>query len=256
MRNAITILNEFKNVSVDRGSNNILVAGTYAFRTAENSEHVRQTILLETGLSIRVLTEYEEAILSFYGAIHERGFSGTSLVVDIGAGSTEWLLGNSRIFETNSVPLGALTATERYLKSDPPTNQEWSEMQSAVIAKCQSFSPLKKGTDHTLGTGGTITSLAALDMGLEQYDSKRVDGYLLSKKRLDSLIIRLRSVDSTQRRIMISYDPERADIILAGAHILKVFMELGNRTEILVSDRGLRYGIALQELGIISATKL
>jgi len=102
--------------------------------------------------------------------------------------------------------------------------------------------------NHLIGVGGTVTTLAALNLRLKTYHPKRVDGYMLNRHSVESLLNRLKIIPLNERKKILRFDPERADIILAGSGILLGLMKLGHFQELLVSDRGLRFGIVLREL--------
>ena len=140
-----------------------------------------------------------------------------------------------------------------YLHSDPPSADEWQSASDAVRDALKTIPFLTSPSAATfIGVGGTITSLASLELGLKQYDAQQVDGQRLSWEKISNIIRGLRTMSLARRKEHMAFDPHRADIILAGADILLGIMDVGGYSEILVSDRGLRYGLALREFGYVA----
>ena len=247
---AVSILNEYKEASRKFGARSILTVGTQVFRSAENAEDALRCIAEKTGLHPRVLSEKEEAALGFYGAVWNR-HSGTSLVTDIGGGSTEWVLGNGHVRDAGSIPLGAAVLTQKFIRSDPPSDGEWRDLTDHTRTAIRASLPDHSSARRLIAVGGTVTSLAAVDANLERYDPQRVDGSTLSSQTVAECIRRFRSIPRSEREAFLAFDPERADIILAGSAILLEIMIAGEFSEVLVSDRGLLHGLALQAFGYV-----
>lgn len=253
IQDAVPILEEFRDRSRRHGIRRILAIGTQVFRRAENAAEACRLLAERTGLNPRIVSEQEEAALSFYGAVYNRE-PGISLVADIGGGSTELVLGNERLLDSRSLPVGAVVLTQRFLPSDPPEEDRWRAMVEHARESIRS-SRLRSGrANRLIAVGGTVTTLAAAHLALKRYDPERVDGVCLSLERVAGMTHRLRSLSTPRRRTVLASDPDRADIILAGCAILLEIMTCYEFPDVLVSDRGLRHGAALQEFGYIDTT--
>jgi exopolyphosphatase/guanosine-5'-triphosphate,3'-diphosphate pyrophosphatase len=251
LKATIETVNRYREISAQHEADRVNGVGTHVFRAAENRSEALSRILLETGLPVEILTEEEEAAYSFQGALRGRSF-GEAIVIDIGGGSTELTLGNrDRIREWISIPMGAVTGTEEFLKGDPPARRYCMKFQKKVARQIPSRWKEHLGSiPSILCTGGTATTLAAMTLRLKEYDAGRVDGTWLPPEQIRECLDRLCSVSLKARQEMILFDPKRADIIIGGALILLALVESARGT-VMVSDRGLRHGIALREFGII-----
>jgi exopolyphosphatase / guanosine-5'-triphosphate,3'-diphosphate pyrophosphatase len=216
------------------GAERTLLVATSAIRDAENGEALLGEIEWSYGFTTRLLSGEEEAALTFRGAAADD----TTLVVDIGGGSTELIGGGL----DTSVDIGSVRLTERHLPSDPPTA---GELESCAAA-ARSALPNGARPERAVGVAGTITSLAALDLDLAEYDSDRVHGHRLSATGIDAQLERLASMPLAERRRVPALDPERAPVIVAGAVILREVLRHVGLDEIEVSERDLLHGAALE----------
>ena len=146
-----------------------------------------------------------------------------------------------------SMPLGAVYLTERFLKTDPPTGQDISNLRFAVREQlaAQRGEIKPDGSRVLAGTAGTVTTLAAIDQKLAAYDPARINGYVLSSDSIDDIVLRLAALTHAGRKAVPGLEQGREDIILAGAIVAQEIMRLAGATSILVSDWGLREGIVL-----------
>jgi exopolyphosphatase/guanosine-5'-triphosphate,3'-diphosphate pyrophosphatase len=244
------ILKEYIKTATLHNTESIIIIGTHVFRKAKNRDDILQKIQKETGFHVEVLTENEEAEWSFHGAVYDKNLNGDLLVCDIGGGSTEIITGrdNDKI-EMKSIPMGAVSLTERFLQHDPPLKTEWSSMIKYINQQMDNnIKTFFKHGQKFISVGGTVTTLASIELGLKDYDPRSVNGYNLTLERIGKLIDRLMKVTIAEREKILCLDPKRADIIIAGSAILKVVMELGKFESVIVSDRGLRFGIVLREM--------
>ncbi len=247
LKKAITVLKEYAKLAQEQHADEIIVVATHVLRAARNKADIGEAIREETGLHLRILSEKEEAEASYCGATFGRGLMEPACVVDIGGGSTEVILGKAgRIVEVKSIPVGAVGLTERFLRSDPPSDTELANMEHFINTTMKdTLVPLLLGAKNLIGVGGTVTTLAALDLGLRTYDPHRVDGHILQASRIRRMTDHIQKLTLSEREKIMEIDPERADIILAGAYLLKAIMARGPFKTIRVSDRGLRFGIAI-----------
>jgi exopolyphosphatase/guanosine-5'-triphosphate,3'-diphosphate pyrophosphatase len=216
------------------GAERTLLVATSAIRDAENGEAFLGEIEWSYGFTTRLLSGEEEAALTFRGV---GATDDSTLVVDIGGGSTELIGAGLRA----SLDIGSVRLTERHLPSDPPTAAELESCGAAVRSELPDVHP-----DRAIGVAGTITSLAALDLDLAEYDSERVHGHRLSASGIDRQLQRLASMPLAERRQVPALDPERAPVIVAGAVILREVLRHAALDEIEVSERDLLHGAALE----------
>jgi exopolyphosphatase/guanosine-5'-triphosphate,3'-diphosphate pyrophosphatase len=225
--------------------------GTEALRRAPNADEFLRPAARVLGTQIEVIDGGREAALTFLAAA--RSFpavaAGTVVVIDIGGGSTEIIVARSgRIDFRKSLPIGSVRLTERHIKSDPATRTDIAAVTDQITRLLAPVSfPSPPLT--LVGTAGTVTSLAAMSLGLASYDPQLVHGHRLSLRTLDVQIGRLETSTQAEREHIPGLDPKRADVILAGALILQKLAEATHASEILVSDRGIRWGLLYEKAG-------
>ena len=216
-------------------------------RDARGSEAVRAHVRTRFGVDARVISGEEEARVSFGGAISGLGFdSGTEQAVfDIGGGSTEVVMGTppGTIRYAHSFDIGSVRLTERHVASDPPTVAEVRAVLADAHAAFAAVPVLAKGA-IPLGVAGTMTTLAAVALGLPAYDGARVHGHVLRTSDLRDVVQRLAAVPLETRRGMAGLEPKRADVIVAGGLVAQALLEHWNVEAVRVSDRGVRWGVA------------
>jgi len=230
--------------------------GTSALRKASNASEFIQSVKQRTGLEITVITGDEEARLTLLGVARalQRGrdrkshFPPAALVVDIGGGSTELIITRpDKAPAIRSLPLGAVYLTERFIKRDPPSPEELAKLQMAVRSELSEHAAsLQPGPASVfVGAGGTITTLAAVDQGLEKYDPERINQSVLTRAFIDDIVLKLGSMTLESRRGIRGLERGREDIVVAGAVVTQEIMRHFRYTSMLVSDWGLREGIVL-----------
>jgi exopolyphosphatase/guanosine-5'-triphosphate,3'-diphosphate pyrophosphatase len=232
VRNCLT---EYRRELESLGAERALLVATSAVRDAENGEAFLGEIEWSFGFSTRLLSGDEEAELTLRGVGET---DGSTLVVDIGGGSTELIGGAQRI----SLDIGAVRLTERHLPSDPPTDEELEACAAAV----RSVLPDGPRPERAIGVAGTITSLAALDLALAEYDPERVHGHVLTLDAVGQQLSRLASMPLAERRQIPALDPERAPVIVAGAVILRELLDHLGLHSIEASERDILHGAALE----------
>ena len=226
-------------------ANDVVVTATSAVRDSSNREEFLNQIYQETGWRVQLLTGEEEAQTTYTGAISVLKDQNENFVVlDIGGGSTEIALGKQLQLSSGiSVDMGSVRFSERYLKSDPPKKEELKTLRIEVnsLLKTKSFN-LKKY--RLVGVAGTVTSIAAIELGLDEYNASRINGYLLKKKSVEEFIDEFSKITSDE--IEQKYSPfltGRGDVIAGGLIILHEFMNHFNFDELIVSTGGIRHGI-------------
>lgn len=234
----LNTLKLFKEQAEEEKVEVFLVFGTSALRDASNSKDFIQRAKNELGLTIEILSGKQEAEIGFMGAINE--LSQEALIIDIGGGSTEFIIGNkdNGILDMISIDIGALRITEAYIKNDPIKIDEVSAIQEAVqdmVRKISSkFSPQR--LQDIIGIGGTITTLSAIKQDMEVYNGERIHHSKLTKQDISDILNRLSSLNLGERKRVKGLQPGRADIIIAGTIILKCIMEILEIDNLIVSD--------------------
>jgi exopolyphosphatase/guanosine-5'-triphosphate,3'-diphosphate pyrophosphatase len=245
---------EFCAVAGEFGVERIRLAATSPVREARNREDFLAAAHRLAGVEPEVLEGGKEAFLSFKGATYELG-AGRYLVCDIGGGSTELLLGASGKPEEEaegfaSLDIGSVRLTERFLGSDPPDQEEITAMEAGIDDALLATDAKLPGaaSARLVGVAGTVTSLAALGLGLKKYDPAQT--HLLSLglddvRRLYSVLAGMRLED---RKQLPSLPEGRADVIVAGAAILSRVMEKWAFQELTVSEKDILDGLVMEML--------
>ncbi len=191
--------------------------------------------------------------MTFLGATARREPGERALVIDIGGGSTEYVVGTAGEEPSFRVStrLGSVRQTERHLHSDPPSDEELGALRSEARAILDEEIPAEVREEVSVGiaVAGTATQLAAIDLELEPYDPDRADGHRLTREGCEALLERVASVPLEQRKQIKGLDPERAPTIVAGAAILLESMVAFGLGEVEVSEADLLHGAALSSVG-------
>ncbi|MDE2180552.1 MAG: Ppx/GppA family phosphatase [candidate division NC10 bacterium] len=252
MRRSLAVLRRFAETARHFKALHVAAVATSAVREASNRKEFVAGVLRESGLSIQVIDGNEEARLTLLGVRYGlRLGSSRVLVMDIGGGSTEFILATGEAIETIvSTGLGVVKLTEAHLKSDPPTPGELEAIEQVVaerVGRLRAELPDLWGM-ALIATAGTPTTLAAIDLGLTVYTPVRVDGHRLSMTRTRQLLHALAMRPLAERSKIPLLEPGRADVIVAGTALLLTVMGALGYDEFVVSDSGLREGILLDLL--------
>jgi len=230
------------------GVERTLAIATSAVRDAENGEAFLGEIEWSYGFETRLLSGHDEALLTFRGVASAREIRARTLIVDLGGGSTELVVGGPRGVEFHdSLDMGSVRMTERFLASDPPTEAELSACSRAVRSLLAERVPddLRRGVEAAIGVAGTVTTLAALDLRLDEYDSERVHGHRVSAPGVETQLRRLASLTLAERRRIPALEPARAPVIVAGAVIVREVLAHFGLRELEASERDIMDGAAL-----------
>ena len=227
---------------------------TSAVRDSANGEEFAATVRDRYGLEPHVLTGDEEAQLTYLGATsgRDRGDRTPTLVLDIGGGSTEMIIGEgSEVGFHVSTQAGVVRQTERHLHDDPPTEAQVDALVADVDQILADNVPeaQRRAVGHGIAVAGTATSLAAIAQSLDPYDPDKVHGYRLTVAECDRILSELVAMDLEQRRHVAGLDPDRAPTIIAGVLIFREVVRLFGLSEIEVSEHDILRGAAL---GMIS----
>ncbi len=233
----------------------IRAVATACVRNAVNADTFLSAVSNTAGIAVDVISGPEEAYLSLLGVRSCCTISaGHTVVLDIGGGSTEYiLLENAKPVLSRSINLGVIGLSERFLHSDPPTSSETDALkrcvQTAVEPDAAFCTALAAGNSRPLliGTAGTVTTLAAVDLQLAEYDPDRVNGHILKYSRIQDIFTTMSSLPLRERRFLPGLEEGRALVILSGTVILACAMQSLGCRELTVSDAGLLEGILLRE---------
>ncbi len=242
-------LDEYAQVVQTLGVDRVAVVGTSAMRDAGGGEPLLAHIEASFGVPVRVISGQEEARLTFRGALGGLPVhAGSELAVfDIGGGSTEVVLGRLEgdravIEYAESFDVGSVRLTERHVRTDPPDALERSAVKETARRAFAAVPALKSG-QTPVGIAGTMTTLAAVSLGLSVYDGTQVHGHAMRRDDLQRVVAELASMPLEARRRVAGMEPKRADVIVAGGIIALSLLERWDAQEVLVSDRGVRWGL-------------
>jgi exopolyphosphatase/guanosine-5'-triphosphate,3'-diphosphate pyrophosphatase len=227
----------------------LFAVGTSALREAKNSEVFLRLVKEKLNLSIEVISGEEEAQLSFLAVAKDLQEQEKSiLVVDVGGGSTEFILGGGdQISRWISLPLGSVRFTEEFLHSDPVQEEEWQKMKQE-IRKLLINIPHSEEPLSMVAVGGTATTLASVEQGLEDFIAERIHHFVLEKEALKNQLLLYRTKTIEERKRIPGLPMARADVILAGAAILYLTMGEVKCPSVLISCHGVRYGLVYKRL--------
>ncbi|HEX5597451.1 MAG TPA: Ppx/GppA phosphatase family protein [Micromonosporaceae bacterium] len=238
------------------GAQRVRMCATSASRDATNADDFHTMVLDTLGVAPEVVSGDEEARLSFTGAV--RGLPADArppfLVVDIGGGSTEFIVGSAAaampggppVDGAISVDVGCVRMTERHLHDDPPTPQQVGAAEADIAAAVDRALAAVPGraASTLVGLAGSVTTVAAIALGLPEYDPERIHHCRLSYEQVAKVTGELLAMPVAERLAMPVMHPGRADVIGAGALVLRVIMERANMTSVVVSEHDILDGIA------------
>jgi exopolyphosphatase/guanosine-5'-triphosphate,3'-diphosphate pyrophosphatase len=235
-------------IPVDR----IRFVATSATRDVRNRDEFLAGIRQRLGVTPEVITGDQEAVLSFAGALSGADDPRSpTLVTDIGGGSTELIIGDASGHPDHAVSLdiGSVRLTERFLTSDPPSTDDLGRA-TAYVDRLLDDEPIDWPAVRTwIGVAGTLTTLAAVDLELTEYDRSKVHGHRIGLDDLASITRRLAGLSADQIRALGTVHPQRADVITAGALIATRIADRLTVSELIVSESDILDGAALELIG-------
>jgi len=242
----LTCLNEYSEIISTSGISldDVICVATSQARDAENGKEFFTRVETELGFGFRVISGKDEARLSFTGSLLPNMDACDYAVVDIGGGSTEFVTAK----DGRSVDLGSVRFTERYLKSDPVTDEEFNFCFNEVDDKLEELVEWRGSISSNmqmLAVAGTATTLASWHLRLREFDSAEVEKVQLTSANLFQMVEDLKRMSVKERRDQVGIDPKRADVLLAGAMIMWRTMEKLKFQTCNISSRGLRYGVLM-----------
>jgi exopolyphosphatase / guanosine-5'-triphosphate,3'-diphosphate pyrophosphatase len=231
------------------GAEHVAAIATSAVRDAVNADAFVAELRERFALDARILDGEEEARLTYRGATWDRPPALDTLVVDIGGGSTELIVGSgSEVGSFASLQCGTVRHTERYLATDPPAASALEDLAADVRGSIEAELPAESrpSVDAGIAVAGTPTSLAAIDLRLDPYDRDAVHGHTLTLHSIQRMCSELSSMALAQRREVTGLHPDRAPTIVAGVVILIQVMRAFSLSEIEVSEHDILHGAALE----------
>ncbi|MFR9704003.1 hypothetical protein ACL00O_16060 [Aeromonas sanarellii] len=228
----------------------IAAVGTAGLRIASNGGDVVDAIRARTGIHIEVISGEEESRMAYLAAKAGLGLNWGSLVVfDTGGGSSQFTFGHDAVVDTRfSVNVGAVSYTERFGLDRAVSPEVLREVMAAISADLSRLDG-HLVPDALAGMGGAVTNITAVMHRLATYDPVVVQGSIVDRGELDRQIELYRSRDADARRAIVGLQPKRAEVILAGACVVRTIMEKLGKDSFTVSDRGLRHGVLAERFG-------
>ncbi len=251
MDRTIQTLTQYVKQSQEMGVREIFAAGTSALREARNSREFLKLAEEKVGLSVEVISGEEEARLSFLAVVKDLQESQEpTLVVDIGGGSSEFILGKGdQIDQWVSLPLGSVRFAEEFLRSDPIQEEEWERMEKKIREFLRGI-PRSREKASMVAVGGTATTLASVEQALQDFIPEKIHHFVLKREALKNQLLLYRSKTIEERRKIPGLPPSRADVIPAGGAILYSAMEALESPAALISCHGVRYGLVYKKLNL------
>ena len=240
----------YKAVMDDLQPERVVALATSAVRDAANGDEFRQVLHDRFGLDVQIIPGEEEARLTFKGATAARpDGDGPFVVIDIGGGSTEFVVGKAggdpdfRV----STQAGSVRQTERHLHEDPPSDEDVLTLRAAIRSIIEHEIPddVRAQVQKGIAVAGTATSLAAIDQQLDPYDPDKVDGYGLLLDACERMLGELAAIPLEERKQVTGLHPDRAPTIVAGAAILVESMRVFSLSSVEVSEADILHGAAL-----------
>ncbi len=243
----LTCLEEYREIISNAGMSpcDVICVATSQARDAKNGREFFANVEEELGFEFRVISGKDEARLSFIGSLLPNMEASDHAVVDIGGGSTEFVTANAG----QSIDLGSVRFTERYLKSDPVIDEEFNICLNEIDNKLEVLMDWRKtipSNMQMLAVAGTATTLASWHLRLKEFDAAEIEKAQLTSGVLVRMVKELKRMTVKERCDQTGIDPKRADVLLAGAMIMWRTMEKFDFPICRISTRGLRYGVLME----------
>lgn len=238
------VVAEFADEARKNGATEVVAVGTMALRTAKNASEFIDLVKERARVDLKVISGDEEARLSYLAVMSGLDIGERNLVsFDTGGGSTEFVYGQGeRMLKKFSVNLGAIRITDRFFSHTPVASGSVEKAESLIEKELRDRGVDGK-TDFLVGMGGTVTSLASVKHRMAEYDPDVIQGSALTRADISAQIADYEGKTLEQRQRIVGLQPKRADVILAGACIVRSIMKVLEVDVLTVSDRGLRHGL-------------
>jgi exopolyphosphatase/guanosine-5'-triphosphate,3'-diphosphate pyrophosphatase len=245
---------DYTGIIADLGATAVRMVATSASRDARNADEFIGMVRATLGVDPEVITGHAEAELSFLGAV--AGLPGVAdplLVADIGGGSTELVLGSpsaASVISSYSMDVGCVRMTERWLTDDPPTDDQIAATEADVRAALDTAArhvPMDRARAF-VGVAGTVTTVAAIAIGLTSYQADVIHGSVVGRAEVDEVTDRLLRMTRVERAALPVMHPGRVDVIGAGALVLRTVMDYVGAYAVIASEHDILDGIAMSLL--------
>jgi exopolyphosphatase/guanosine-5'-triphosphate,3'-diphosphate pyrophosphatase len=249
MRRTVDAIDAMAKEAQARGATGIAAVGTAALRIASNSDEFVNAVRDRSGVEVEVISGEEESRLAYLAATSALGTRGSRVVFDTGGGSSQFTFGNGDLVEERfSVDVGAVRFAEKFALDGVVAEDA---LAAALRAIADDLGRLdgREPPDSVVGMGGAVTNLTAVKHGLAEYDPDVVQGTVLDLNEIDRQIDLYRTRDADGRRSIAGLQPARAEVILAGACIVRSVLGKLGKDSLTVSDRGLRHGLLAERFG-------
>lgn len=258
MARGLSAFRRYTGICRDLGITKIVSSGTSALRDAANGPDFLARVRSETGVEISVIDGEREARLGFASATDELTPGTPAVVLDVGGGSAQLMSGHAGggVDGAVSFQLGAVRLTERHVKHDPPMADELARIEADVdlglaqgsVTRPGEGAPAAPEGAEVIGVSGTCTTLAAVSLGLAEYDASRVHGHVLRRAELERLQRAFLATDDAGRARMPGLHPKRADVVIAGTIVVLRVLARYRRETLRIADRGIRHALLREAL--------
>ena len=247
----INALVEFSNICKEENCKEVYCMGTSALRDSKNKELFIKLAKDKANINVDIISGEKESNLGFMGVLQGVENPDDILVIDIGGGSTEIIIGNKTAIRfAKSENVGALRMTEKFLKQDPINEDEFKNMSSFVYEEIKDTLKhiQKDGVRKIVGIGGTITSLSAINQEMESYSMDKIHNSKITLSEIELILQNLKKMTLNDKKTLKGLQPKRADIITAGVEILYTIMKNIEINEIIVSEYDNLEGLMCQNI--------
>jgi exopolyphosphatase/guanosine-5'-triphosphate,3'-diphosphate pyrophosphatase len=247
----LAVLREYRRVLDASGAERVRATATSAARDAANRDDLFGPAAEILGTSLELLSGEDEGRLTFLGATTGLAEPVPHLVVDIGGGSTEFVVGTEEPEGLLSVDIGCVRLTEAYLHSDPPAPEELSQAISVVeahLADVDRILPAAAQANTLVGVAGTVTTVAAVEIGLPEYDAEVLHHFRLTRAAAEDVFRTLATEPAAERRHNPGLEPGRVDVIVGGTAVLVTVMRHWGFDEMVVSEADILDGLVRSQL--------
>jgi len=251
IRDTVAVLADYAGEARGLGARDIACVATSAARDARNGAEFFAAARAASGLTPEVISGDEEARLVYLTAWRDFGGGHGLAVLDVGGGSTEFIVGEGPALRgRTSLQIGAVRLTERHVRHQPIPPQELRELREATRRALEPLATLAPAAGARLvGVAGTATTLSAVVQKLPRHDAQRVHGSMLRLADVEALIDRMAGLTIPERAALPGMEPKRADVIVAGAVVVAEAMRGAGIDPLIVSDRGVRWGLLFDRFG-------
>lgn len=243
MARAMTCLHVYKHIMEVMSITNCMAVATAAVRNASNGDMFLKKINAETGITMNVITGEREAYLGYLGVINTIAMK-NFLIFDLGGASVEMtLVQNGEPVHSISIPIGAVTLTEKFNLQNNVTEEALQDCTKYVRKKIDAVPWIQDLDLPIVGIGGTARNFAKMDQRATNYEMSKIHNYILHAENFDALYMEITTRTSANRKKIPGLSSERADLIVAGAVVIKTILDMVGSTEMVVSGCGLREGL-------------